>query len=989
MRWLEWAFVLMLFASALAVRVYRLDEIPPGLWLDEAANGLDVMTILEGQHAIFFERNKGREPLFFYLQALVAHWIGVSPFGLRLTAALVGAATVVTTYGMVRTLFQATSLPAVWLAGWSALLLAFSYWHITLSRLGLRAITLPLLATLTFFFFWRAWPRLASNERFPWTDLLLCGGMTGLALYTYTASRFIPVLIVVTVGVGLLLAGRLALSRLRLIGALCVIGLVATLVFAPLGFYFLQHPEVFISRAAEISIFRTTAGGTSPLLALAHSVGKTAAMFVADGDPNFRHNPAGRPIFDPLLAIWFVVGITVAALHSRNVRYGFLLLWLGVLALPAVLTTEGTPHALRGIGMTPVATTLPALGMVWVGQRLVPRWRMIVRWLPLPFLLFSAAFSTRDYFGAWADPQKNSRFFLTDYVRVGQAMAEQTAPGTVWLLPLSASYQLSEGAWSPFYTIEFFVRNQAAYGSIIANEEQAPRSLAELTAGHRFAQVFRIRDAAFFDEFAYVFDDTKNLVEFLLTKHGQLVGLSDGAAVGVPYRIYTLPPTPDYRFAEAPSSIDRSFANTVRLTALDYGRTRLDLAEPTTMLSARTAPAGHRLWLVLRWQAQVPIDVDLKSSLLLKDAAGHVAGQVDDLLVGDHYPAFRVWPSGEAASSYHILPIASGLPPGDYGLYLKVYEDRSGRIYPASAERDQPIGTEAPIGRVTITPGATGVVLTPTQVLAEPTQLAPNLTLTGYDLPRTQVAPGDTLPLTLYWQAQNTPAEAYRAVVRLMDASGTAVAENTSPPGGVAYPTTQWRPAETLRNWHDLAIPATLPMGSYTLTVGVSSSTPQNPPLTLGLIEVGGRPRLFAPPAALQPAGGGFGGAVDLLGLETPAELTITPGAVLTFTLVWQPQTTPESALIRFVHLLGADGRPVAQQDTVPCDGACPTLFWLPDEVLLDPVTLILPGDLPAGDYRLAVGWYDQETQQRLPAFAQDGQPLPDGLLGLPVQLKR
>ena len=41
------------------------------------------------------------------------------------------------------------------LALWSALFLTFSYWHVTLSRNGYRAITLPLATTVTFALFWR------------------------------------------------------------------------------------------------------------------------------------------------------------------------------------------------------------------------------------------------------------------------------------------------------------------------------------------------------------------------------------------------------------------------------------------------------------------------------------------------------------------------------------------------------------------------------------------------------------------------------------------------------------------------------------------------------------------------------------------------------------------------------------------------------------------------------------------------------------------
>lgn len=70
---------------------------------------------------------------------------------------------------------------------------------------------------------------------------------------------------------------------------------------------------------------------------------------------------------------------------------------------------------------------------------------------------------------------------------------------------------------------------------------------------------------------------------------------------------------------------------------------------------------------------------------------------------------------------------------------------------------------------------------------------------------------------------------------------------------------------------------------------------------------------------------------------------------------------------MRFIHVLGADGRPVTQEDSPPCTGAYPATSWLPGEVLIEQARLILPAELATGTYRLAVGWYDATTFQWLP----------------------
>lgn len=54
---LRWATVGIVFALALAVvllRLYRLDEFPPGFNQDEGAHGVDALRLLQGEHAVFF-----------------------------------------------------------------------------------------------------------------------------------------------------------------------------------------------------------------------------------------------------------------------------------------------------------------------------------------------------------------------------------------------------------------------------------------------------------------------------------------------------------------------------------------------------------------------------------------------------------------------------------------------------------------------------------------------------------------------------------------------------------------------------------------------------------------------------------------------------------------------------------------------------------------------------------------------------------------------
>ncbi|MCC6169643.1 MAG: phospholipid carrier-dependent glycosyltransferase [Caldilineaceae bacterium] len=978
--WQDWAIALLLFLAALAVRVVGLQTLPPGLYNDEAANGLDVLEILQGHHAIFFERNNGREPFFLYVQAVIVSLAGATPYALRLAAAIIGALSIPATYWMVRESFRHSNLPARPLATYSALWMAFAYWHISLSRVGFRAICLPLFAAVAMAFFWRAWRQLQEETRFPWRDLILCGAVLGGSLYTYTAARILPALIGVIVLAALLRVIQSRPKRTRLLAASAMIGLAAALVFAPLAGYFIRHPDSFFGRSASVSIFNPYFAGDDPWAALGRSLLDTALMFIATPDPNLRHNPAGRPVFEPLLAIWLAAGLALAALRGRKPPYFTLVVWCGLFAIPAVLTAEGTPHSLRAVGLMPAVFILPVIAMCMAGRRLFarrPRWAAL---FPLPFVLYSAVIGTSDYFLAWRDPTRFDGAFQTRYAQMAADMSRFGDADAVWLLPLSPNYHVHDAT---FYTVDFFYRGVAGYGAVPVDEAAAPARLATAAAGKRTVYLINSHKMSSFPDSAYVMGDPKHLLPFLLQRHARWVESHGEEEIGIPFDMYELPEHSDFSVYNRFQERQVNFADQVELIGVDYGSIYADqnaATNPGLALPPGTEwPAGEPLWVVLRWQALAPIAADLKVSLRLQDAAGHVIGQVDDLLVGDGYPVRRVWEAGETTGSYHILPSLPAVAPGTYDLAVRVYEDQTRRNFPVYAINGAGAKPEAVIGSVALTRSTHAPEVAPSVALDD-VRLAPELELLGYDLPVQEVSSGDTLPLTLYWQAHAVPQSDYQVRVSLAAADGTPRVEQTRRPGNGVYATTRWAAGEVLRDWHDLAIPVTLENGIYRLAVTLLDHEQVLGAHDLGTVTVAGRPHRFDPPEIVYPTAATFDPYLRLTGVTPLTPLAIQPGETLTLDLIWQVQSVPASPLVRFVHLIAEDGQPLAQQDTAPCAGECPVSSWMEREYLVDRTDLALPPDLAPGTYRVIVGWYAPDTLQRLAAFGPDRAPLGDAV---------
>ena len=575
----EFLVILGLVALAFLIRVYRLHDVPVGLHLDEAANGVDTLDIIRGYFPIFFERNNGREPLFIYLQAISVALLGATPFALRVTAAVVGALTVATTYWMTREAFAKTSIPAQRLALWTGLFLTFSYWHVTLSRNGYRAITLPLATTVTFALFWRAWRRVADGDSMPWGTLILCGAFAGLTLYTYTSARFVPVLFA-AVALAAMLPARTSKANLKRIGgAFGVIAVTAAIVFLPLGLYFLSDPASFLKHAGETSVFSPEYNQGQPVRTLVSSTLKTIGMLGVVPDPNLRHNPAGRPAFDLVLSAWVIGGLLLAFRRWRDLPYFFTAAWLVIFALPSMLTAEGIPHSLRAIGVLPAACILAVLAMLVVGERLRPRSKLLATWLPLPFLLFSGITGLYAYFSAWDGNAALNDAYNVRYVKAAPFFAQPVQEPSRWLLPFWPIYAIpGDKAYAQNYIQEFLSGKPFPRAYIKDTKDDAAEELRAATAGQSYVHVASWIELPMDPDGAFVMTDWKGLTDFLLVKHGAqpMANFTDGSIAATTYR---LPSEADYQIATSFAPADVSFGEKVGLTDVAYGHTAVKSGE--------------------------------------------------------------------------------------------------------------------------------------------------------------------------------------------------------------------------------------------------------------------------------------------------------------------------------------------------------------------------------------------------------------------------
>jgi hypothetical protein len=251
-----------------------------------------------------------------------------------------------------------------------------------------------------------------------------------------------------------------------------------------------------------------------------------------------------------------------------------------------------------------------------------------------------------------------------------------------------------------------------------------------------------------------------------------------------------------------------------------------------------------------------------------------------------------------------------------------------------------------------------------------------DLRLTGYRIEPAVIKPGETVTLSLNWQARRPIDGDFFLFIHLFDVMQRQRRGQVNVPlTGVLFDVHRWPAGLTVPGIYHFTLPDDAPDGAYRFEVGLyDASTQQRLPVTidaaaasdqliLGKVHIRQQPP--APPqfplTDIQ-----FGDSIALIGVDLPPS-SLHPGQVLSYNLHWQALTAIPQNYTVFTHLLDAAGTIRAQLDNPPQQGQYPTSWWDPGEIIVDPYTLPLPSDLAPGSYTLRVGLYQPETEKRFP----------------------
>ena len=415
--------VVLIIATFL--RFFRLDKLPEGLHPDEAANGLDIISMFDShKFAAIYDTNGPREALFLYLQAIPV-WIGkvtgwaflnFTPLSLRIAPAIIGVATVYGIYLLGKELFNKN------VGIFASLVLAVSAWHIQFSRNGFRAIMAPLALVFLFYFFIRAY----KNGQIK--DYIATGITLALGFYTYLSFRMVPLVLIAILVYIAITDKKFIKKNIKKIGILAAVFFV---IMIPMLIHFIHVPADIAGRSST-SIFNPETNGGSPIKALTDNIVRTAIMFNFSGDENFRHNLGGTPMLDVFVGILMWVGVVISLIRIKKIEYFLLIMWFGALSLPELLTSEGIPHALRIVGVIPVVFLWAALGLDWILTKVKAKYALYTGMILL--IIISGGASFYKYFVLFPSYSDSREAYAENMVEVARDIKKQPKDTEIILL---------------------------------------------------------------------------------------------------------------------------------------------------------------------------------------------------------------------------------------------------------------------------------------------------------------------------------------------------------------------------------------------------------------------------------------------------------------------------------------------------------------------------------------------------------------------------
>lgn len=354
--------------------------------------------------------------------------------------------------------------------------------------------------------------------------------------------------------------------------------------------------------------------------------------------------------------------------------------------------------------------------------------------------------------------------------------------------------------------------------------------------------------------------------------------------------------------------------------------------------------ADQALCVPVELRLQQAVDVDLQAALIVRNGFGWDVAQTSAIFATANQRTSAQLAPGETLTAYALLRLPYGAPPDDYDIFLRLFDEtRQPSGYDFTAQANP--GKDFLLGTWQVEPGADWEATYRQTPLPNRVDLrvGQSLALLAHDLNPATLSPGADLRLQLLWQGDDRLPDLTFAPQN--ESHATVV---TADPGPRDSITLDWRvlrvPLEADPGVAHLRLPDGTVLAEYTID---------------------SLPFVSEPPGFDVEVGEAVPGIGTLAGYSAGAAVI---DQRLPITLVWQVGDSEiDTSYTVFVQLLDANGRLIAQSDSLPAQGERPTTGWRAGEYIVDAHRLQFNDLAAPGEATLIAGLYDARTGERVP----------------------
>ena len=245
---------------------------------------------------------------------------------------------------------------------------------------------------------------------------------------------------------------------------------------------------------------------------------------------------------------------------------------------------------------------------------------------------------------------------------------------------------------------------------------------------------------------------------------------------------------------------------------------------------------GEQLPVTLYWEAVQPFGANYSVFLHLVNG--------DDLVIAqrDGYPGMGLLPTrwlepGRRWAEQRIIPIPeTAYTPDALTFAVGMYDFATGERLAAVDGSGREIGDRVRFGQVRLEPPPDAPLPNPLRV-----NFDDQMALVGYQITRRAVRPGETVTVTLYWEALRPMAVNYAISAQIVNEAQVKAAQKDSWPQDGAMPTPTWQPGQIVEDPRPLTVIPEAAPGVYRLRVAVYRVDEAGEIHLLPIIPTGGR----------------------------------------------------------------------------------------------------------------------------------------------------